>query len=217
METIKPIPLLDSVEIRVLGSLIEKSKTTPDYYPMTLNAITLACNQKSSRKPLVQYEEEIVISALDSLKKKGLVATSTGGGSRTIKYKQTFELEFNFSQAELTVLCLLFLRGPLTPGEINSNSGRLHQFASIQSVLEVLEKLGAGEPPVVKLLPRKAGQKETRFVHLFGEIQEWESGHQQDSPEEKPNANLELRIEILEKEMTELKAEVEKLKKEWLG
>src|SRR5690349_4694926 len=112
MEPLQQLLVLDPVEIRVLGSLMEKSKTTPEYYPITLNALTLACNQKSSRKPIVQYDEGTVISAINSLTKKGLVSTATGGGSRVVKYKHNFILVYSVTPAELAVLCLLFLRGP---------------------------------------------------------------------------------------------------------
>lgn len=216
MESSKPTILLDSVEIRVLGSLIEKSKTTPDYYPMTLNAITLACNQKSSRKPIVQYDEETALRAIDNLKRKGLVSMVTGGGSRTFKYKQNFDSVYHFTSAESAVLCLMFLRGPMTPGEINSNSARLHEFASIESVLGVLEKLSQGETPFIRLLPRRAGQKEQRYVHLFSEVQEY--GEEEISGEAaKSESGLEKRLEIVEKELAELKASFEKLYKELMG
>lgn len=216
MESSKPTILLDSVEIRVLGSLIEKRKTTPDYYPMTLNAITLACNQKSSRKPIVQYDEETALRAIDNLKRKGLVSMVTGGGSRTFKYKQNFDSVYHFTSAESAVLCLMFLRGPMTPGEINSNSARLHEFASIESVLGVLEKLSQGETPFIRLLPRRVGQKEQRYVHLFSEVQEY--GEEEISGEAaKSESGLEKRLEIVEKELAELKASFEKLYKELMG
>lgn len=217
MESSAPITILDPIEIRVLGSLLEKSKTTPDYYPMTLNAITLACNQKSSRKPLVQYDEETVLSATDRLKRKGLVSTVTGGGSRSFKYKQNFDAVYHFTPAESAVLCLLFLRGPLTPGEINSNSARLHEFSSIESVLEVLEKLSGGETPFVKKLPRQAGQKELRYIHLFGEAREAGEEGPSEETEKKPADEIANRLEIVEKELAELKSSFEKLYKELMG
>src|SRR5687768_5528205 len=136
--------MLTDIETRVLGALVEKSKTTPEYYPLTLNALTLACNQKSSRKPLVQYDEGRVMSAINSLTKKGLVSTATGGGNRVVKYKHNFTIVYPVTPAEQAVLCLLFLRGPLTPGEINSNSGRLYEFDSLEEVLQALEKLKQG-------------------------------------------------------------------------
>ena len=215
MESSKPILLiLDPIEIRVLGSLMEKSKTTPEYYPLTLNALMLACNQKSSRNPHVQYDEATINSAINSLTKKGFVSTATGGGNRVIKYKHNFAIAYpDFTHSDMAVLCLLFLRGPLTPGEINSNSARLYDFKSLEEVLKVLEKLKQGDSPFVAQLPRRAGQKEQRFRHLFCEMQE---SNEEELPED-PTKKLETRLEIVEKELAELKSSVEKLLKEWMG
>jgi uncharacterized protein YceH (UPF0502 family) len=213
MDSSKPILILDPIEIRVVGSLMEKSKTTPEYYPMTLNALMLACNQKSSRNPHVQYDESTVMSAINSLTKKGLVSTATGGGSRVIKYKHNFALVYpDVTQADLAVLCLLFLRGPLTPGEINSNSGRLYEFDSLEEVLRSLEKLKQGDTPFVAQLPKRAGQKEQRFRHLFCEMQAEEEELHED-----PAKKIETRLETVEKELAELKSTVEKFLKEWTG
>lgn len=215
METQKPIVILDPVEIRVMGSLIEKSKTTPDHYPVTINALTLACNQKSSRNPIVQYDEEAVVLALNNLKRKGLISTATGAGSRVLKYKHNFAIVYPVNPVDLAVLCLLFLRGPLTPGEINSNSGRLYEFDSLEEVLQVLEKLSQGDTPFIKQLPRRSGQKEQRFIHLFGDIQQEPDVEIQEDHENTNANNLEGRIETLEKELSELKSAFEKLLKEW--
>jgi uncharacterized protein YceH (UPF0502 family) len=214
MESQKPLLILDQVEIRVLGSLMEKSKTTPEYYPMTLNALTLACNQKSSRNPIVQFDESTVMAGMNSLTKKGLVATSTGGGSRVVKYKHNFELVYSLTPAEEAVLCLLFLRGALTPGEINSNSARLYTFESLEEMLHVLEKLKQGDTPFVTQLPRRAGQKEQRFRHLFCELPESDD---QEPVHEEPAGKLEARLEAVEKELAELKETVGKLVKELMG
>ncbi|MFC3563352.1 YceH family protein [Pedobacter jamesrossensis] len=207
MEDIKPLPDLSQEEQRVLGSLIEKSRTTPDYYPMTLNSLVAACNQKSSRNPVVNYDEETVTLTLNSLKIKGLISTATGGSSRVIKYKHNLGIVYPLVPSELSILCLLLLRGPLTPGEINSNSGRLYEFESIEEILEQLQKLSEEEPHFVKLLPKKAGQKEARFIHLLGEqpeVQEIE----QEAPKTtifQPNEELENRILKLEQEVEDLK------------
>ncbi|WP_316737376.1 YceH family protein [Pedobacter aquatilis] len=207
MEDIKPLPDLSAEEQRVLGSLIEKSRITPDYYPMTLNSLTAACNQKSSRNPVVNYDEESVTLTLNSLKIKGLISTATGGSSRVIKYKHNLGIVYPLIPSELSILCLLLLRGPLTPGEINSNSGRLYEFDSIEEISEQLQKLAEEQPAFVKLLPKKAGQKEARFIHLLGEqteVQEVETL----SPKTtifQPNEELENRIAKLEQEVEELK------------
>src|SRR5882757_157698 len=124
MDSPQTLPVLNATELRVLGSLIEKSKATPDYYPMTLNGLTAACNQKTSRKPVVQYDDETVIQALNTLKRRGLTSTATGGSIRSVKYKHNFAIVFPLIPSELAVLCLLMLRGALTPGELNTNSGR---------------------------------------------------------------------------------------------
>src|ERR1700712_5626955 len=139
------LPVLNAEEVRVLGSLMEKSKTTPDYYPMTLNSLTLACNQKTSRKPVVQYDEDTVAQALATLKRRGLISTATGGSIRAVKYKHNFAIVFPVLPAEVAIICLLMLRGPLTPGELNTNSGRLHEFESIEEVQGVLERLSSAE------------------------------------------------------------------------
>lgn len=217
MEEKKSLPVMDAVEIRVLGSLVEKYRTTPDYYPMTLNSIILACNQKSSRKPIVQYSNEIVLNALNTLKSRGLIGTVTGAGSRTIKYKHHFDTVYSFNLAEMAVLCLLFLRGPLTAGEINSNSGRIYEFASIESILMTLEKLSTVDTHFIKQLPREAGQKEHRFIHLFSGFHETQ---QDELPKESltnEEDELEIRLEKLEKDFAELKSSFEKLYKDLMG
>ena len=207
MEDIKPLPDLSAEEQRVLGSLIEKSRTTPDYYPMTLNSLTAACNQKSSRNPVVNYDEETVTITLNSLKIKGLISTATGGSSRVIKYKHNLGIVYPLVPSELSILCLLLLRGPLTPGEINSNSGRLYEFESIEEILEQLIKLSDEAPAFVKLLPKKAGQKEARFVHLLGE--QSENDEQEINVAQatisQPDEELENRIAKLEQEVEDLK------------
>lgn len=207
MEDIKPLPDLSAEEQRVLGSLIEKSRTTPDYYPMTLNSLTAACNQKSSRNPVVNYDEETVILTLNSLKIKGLISTATGGSSRVIKYKHNLGIVYPLVPSELSILCLLLLRGPLTPGEINSNSGRLYEFESIEEVLEQLQKLSDEVSPFVKQLAKRAGQKEARFVHLLGEQTDVIETEQQlaQTTISQPNNELENRIAKLEQELEELK------------
>src|ERR1700742_1492910 len=160
MDSPTTLPLLDAEEVCVLGVLMEKAKTTPDYYPMTITSLIAACNQKTSRKPVVQYDEDTVAQALNTLKKRGLISTATGGSIRSIKYKHNFAIVFPVIPAEVAVICLLMLRGPQTPGELNTNSGRLYEFESIEDVQEVLEKLSSPEMPFIVQLPRRAGQKE---------------------------------------------------------
>ena len=212
-----PLPILNAVEIRVLGALIEKSKTTPEYYPLTLNSLTAACNQKSSRKPVVEYDEETVVIALNSLKAQSLVSTAVGGTSRTTKYKHNFTTVFPLSNAEFAILCLLFLRGSQTPGELNTNSNRLHEFSSIESVIETLNNLANYPIPFVKELPKRAGQKEVRYTHLMGETNENIEDELVDEPARKSVNTLEARITFLETELEQVKEILNKLTKELLG
>lgn len=212
MDSTPTLPVLDAAEQRVLGSLMEKSRTTPDYYPMTLNSLTAACNQKTSRFPIVQYSEEVIINTLNSLKKRGLVATATGGSSRVTKYKHNLAVAYPLVPAELALICLLLLRGPQTPGELNTNSARLYEFETIEDVQTVLHKLAEQPLPFVKALERRPGQKEVRYIHLLGEsasedlASEIKSGTSQDE--------LELRVTVLEKELRELKDAFDKLMSE---
>jgi len=207
MDNVKPLPDLSAEEQRVLGALIEKSRTTPDYYPMTLNSLTAACNQKSSRNPVVNYNEETITLTLNQLKIKGLISTATGGSSRATKYKHNLAIVYPLLPSELAIISLLLLRGPLTPGEINSNSGRLYEFESIEEVLEQLQKLSDEEPAFVKQLAKKAGQKEARFVHLLGEQAETtiEAETETVVTPTFDATELENRIEKLESELEELK------------
>lgn len=204
MENNQPLILLNAAEQRVLGVLLEKSKTTPDYYPMTISALTTACNQKTSRNPIVNYEEETVTLTLNSLKIKGLSSTAMGGSSRSTKYKHNLAIVYPLIPAELAVICLLLLRGPLTPGEINTNAARLYEFETIEEVQEILHKLAQEEPVYVKQLPKKPGQKEARYKHLFGaDAEEEEISEPEISQQSSPD--LENRVIKLEQELEEIK------------
>ena len=205
---------LNEIELRVLGALIEKSTTTPDHYPLTLNALRTACNQKSSRNPVVEYDEETVIIGLNGLNKQGLIATEKGGYSRTVKYEHHFPREFDLTNGQTAILCLLMLRGPLTAGELKANSGRLFAFEDIDQVHQCMQQLSQRTTPLIKLLERKPGQKEARVMHLLGgEI--LEDGY--DMPEEparKSVSDLEQRVETLEAELDELKTAFHKFYKD---
>lgn len=216
MDYTENLPVLDAAQIRVLGALMEKSKTTPDYYPMTLNGLAAACNQKTSRKPVVQYDESTITTALNSLKIAGLISTATGGSIRNIKYKHNFAIVFPVLPSEVAVMCLLFLRGPQTPGEIKTNSGRLYEFETLEEVNQTLEKL-AGEG-YIKQLPKRPGQKEQRYIHLFsGDVEFNEEDYATDETPVKSNSQLEERVTKLETELAELKENFEKLMKELMG
>ncbi len=207
------LPVLSAEELRVLGSLMEKSKTTPDYYPMTINSLTAACNQKTSRKPVVQYDEDTVAQALSILKKRGLISTATGGSIRSVKYKHNFAIVFPVLPSEVAIICLLMLRGPQTPGELNTNSGRMHEFESIEEVQEVLERLSSPAMPFLVQLPRRPGQKEVRYAHLLcGTPEINDDDFADDSQGRHPG--MEARVAKLETELAELKEAFDKLMKE---
>jgi uncharacterized protein len=217
MDSELSLPVLDAAEQRVLGSLMEKCKTTPDYYPMTLNSLTAACNQKTSRKPVVNYDEETVVLALNSLKKRGLISTATGGSSRAVKYKHNFAIAFPVLPSEVAIICLLLLRGPQTPGELNTNSGRLYEFETLEEVQEILEKLSGGEIPYVVQLPRRPGQKEVRYMHLLGGTPEADEYDLPEEPARRSVGELESRVAKLETDYQELKEAFDKLLKELMG
>jgi uncharacterized protein YceH (UPF0502 family) len=214
MDTPITLPVLTAEELRVLGALMEKSKTTPDYYPMTINSLTAACNQKTSRKPVVQYDDNVVANALATLKKRGLISTATGGSDRAVKYKHNFAIVFPVLPAEVAIICLLMLRGPQTPGELNTNSGRMHEFDSIEEVQEVLERLSSPEMPFLVQLPRRPGQKEVRYAHLLGGTPEINDDDFGDEPTGRHTGALEARVTKLEAELAALRAEFDKLMKE---
>jgi len=212
------LPQLSAIEQRVLGALIEKSKTTPEYYPMSLNALTAACNQKTSRKPVTNYSEEEVMAALSSLKGISLAATAVGAGNRTLKFKHNFTTVFPLTDAQLAVICLLLLRGPLTPGEINSNAGRLHSFSSLESVLHTLDEMASLSPAMVHELSKQAGQKEIRFTHLLGHVSVEtivETNNQNAS--QPASESLQARIENLEMEVEQIRQQLNSLLNELNG
>jgi uncharacterized protein len=160
--------LLNEIEIRVLGSLIEKQITTPEYYPLTLNALTAACNQKNNRNPVMSLSEQEVERGLDSLRDKNLAYVFHGSTSRVPKFKHVAPEILQLNPSELAVMCVLMLSGPQTVGEIRTRGSRLHDFSGLEEVDEALRGLSArdSEPLVVKL-PRQAGQKDARYVHLL--------------------------------------------------
>lgn len=208
------LPPLNDAELRVLGSLMEKSRTTPDYYPITINSLTAACNQKTSRKPVVQYNEETIVLALNTLKRRGLVSTATGGTDRVVKYKHNFAIVYPVIPSQVAIICLLILRGPQTPGELNTNSGRLYEFESIEDVQELLETLASGATPFIKQLPRRPGQKEVRYMHLLGGATDWTEEDATTESPKRSSEELETRVTKLEQDLSELKEAFDKLMKE---
>ncbi len=160
--------LLNEIEVRILGSLIEKEISTPDYYPMTLNALTNACNQKNNRDPVVSYEETTVVRGLDSLRDKVLVTMVTGAGMRVPKYRQKITEALSLTESQIAALCILMLRGPQTVGEIRNRGAMLFNFEGLDEVETVLQSFIDRTPEaLVTRLPKLAGQKEVRFGHLL--------------------------------------------------
>jgi len=158
---------LTAVEARVLGALVEKEITTPEYYPLSLNALVNACNQKSNRDPLMQLEENDVRKALHDLEQQALVRSIAE--SRATKFEHRLQDAFNFYRPEIAVLCELLLRGPQTPGELRTRASRMHPFEDLESVHSALGRLSKREPPLVALLPRQPGTKEARYAHLMAD------------------------------------------------
>ena len=197
-------PLTD-VEVRVLGSLIEKQLTTPEYYPLTLNALTAACNQKSNRDPVVNYDDTTILAAIDSLRDRNLVYLYYGSTSRAVKYKHIVNSVYELDPAGVAVMAVLFLRGAQTIGELRERTGRLHEFSSLGEVQETLDELARRDEPLVVKLERQPGQKEARFAHLL-------SGEVDAAAVAAPAASVAVaadgRIEKLEKEVESLRAEL---------
>jgi uncharacterized protein YceH (UPF0502 family) len=164
--------VLSEIEVRVLGSLVEKEITTPEYYPLSLNALMNACNQKSNRDPMMHVDEAAVRQALHALNEKVLARSAVGSESRVTKYEHRLQEAFNFHRHEIAILCELLLRGPQTPGELRSRAERMHHFEDLSEVQSSLQKLMRREPPLVTVLPRQPGTKETRYTHLLsGEVE----------------------------------------------
>ena len=158
---------LTATEARVLGALIEKEVTTPEYYPLSLNALINACNQRSNREPVMDLDEETVRQALHGLEDDGLAGRARSADGRVTKYEHWLGEAFNFSRAETALICVLLLRGPQTPGELRGRTERMHRFEEISDVLAGLQKLAEREPSLVAMLPRQPGTKESRYAQLL--------------------------------------------------
>ena len=166
------ILLLNQIETRVLGALVEKELTTPEYYPLSQNALVNACNQKSNRDPVMNLDEEAVHQAMRSLDKQGLAGPADNMVSRVTKYEHRLQEAYNFTRHETAILAELLLRGPQTPGELRSRADRMHKFEDLGIVQATLQRLMKREPPLVKLLSRQPGTKEARYAHLLsGDVQ----------------------------------------------
>lgn len=212
--------ILTPLEQRVIGCMIEKEITTPDQYPLSLNALTNACNQKSNREPVMELDEATVQQTLDGLVRKSMVSDKTGFGSRTTKYRHRFcNSEFGllkFSERELGIVCALLLRGPQTPGELRSHTSRLCQFSDMEQVEAALTGLmERDDGPFVAKLSREPGKRESRYRHLFGgdaPVQEASGSNAEDEPER--DAGERERLTLLEVRVSELEQEIERLGRE---
>ena len=199
--------VLDAVETRVLGSLLEKEITTPEYYPLSLNALVNACNQKSNRDPAVNYDDETVESALESLRNNGFVTSISGAGSRVPKYSHRFSEKLNLGRRELAILCELMLRGPQTLGELRNRTERMHKFDDTDQVQTVIDKM----PELVVKLSRRPGEKELRFAQLLSGPPEAPEAEEH-AP---PPAPRQDRMSALENEVARLRQEVDGLKQQF--
>ena len=210
---------LTPIEARVLGSLVEKDITTPDYYPLSLNALVNACNQKNNRDPVMTLDEDAVRDALSGLQSQRLAGPASGADSRVTKYEHRLQEVYNFTRGEIAVLCVLLLRGPQTPGELRGRTERMHRFEDLDQVQAALQRLMQREPPLAAVLPRQPGTKEARYAHLMsGDIDLTAYEH---APTASPtvasssaDSDLRDRVARLEEEVAELKSRVEELTRE---
>jgi len=207
------VDLLTDVEVRVLGALVEKDITTPDYYPLSLNALVNACNQKNNRDPVMTLDEESVSHALATLQEKRLAGPASGADSRVTKYEHRLQEVFNFDRREIAIVCVLLLRGAQTPGELRGRTERMYHFEALDDVHSTLDRLSQRQPALVAVLPRQPGTKESRYMQLF-------SG---DAPPAEAAAvrvpaspsQGEGRLAELESEVAELRREVAEMREQW--
>jgi uncharacterized protein YceH (UPF0502 family) len=209
--------VLNEIEARVLGALLEKEITTPEYYPLSLNSLVNACNQKSNRDPVMSLQEDAVRAALRVLQDNSLVRSVSAADSRVTKYEHRLQDAFNFDRREAAIMCELLLRGSQTPGELRSRAERMHHFDELGEVQSTLQHLMNREPALVKVLARQQGTKESRYAHLLsGEIDATTSAAENDSPVP-AMAGTKDRIAQLESELADLRADVAELKQQFAG
>jgi uncharacterized protein YceH (UPF0502 family) len=207
--------VLNEVEARVLGALLEKEITTPDYYPLSLNALVNACNQKSNRDPVMNLDEDSVRDALRTLHDNSLARSVSAADSRVTKYEHRLQEAFNFDRREASIFCELLLRGPQTPGELRSRAERMHHFDDLGEVQSALQRLINREPPLVKLLARQPGTKESRYVHLLsGDVEPASASGGREAPAVAGRENAD-KFSRLESEMAELRKDIADLKQQF--
>ena len=212
---------LTETEVRVLGALIEKDITTPEYYPLSLNALVNACNQKSNRDPVMQLDEDAVRDAVGALQERRMAGPAGGADSRVTKYEHRLQEVFNFTRPEIAVLCVLLLRGPQTPGELRGRSERIHRFEALDDVQSALQKLMQRDPALVKVLPRQPGTKEARWAHLLsGDVapeaaQTARTAGDRSSGDGERIARLEEEVAALHREVGDIKDQLERFRKQF--
>jgi uncharacterized protein len=212
------LELLNEIEVRVLGSLIEKDITTPDYYPLSLNALINACNQKNNRDPVMTLNEEAVRTALDSLQEKRLAGPASGADSRVTKYEHRLQEVFNFDRRETAILCVLLLRGAQTPGELRGRAERMYRFEALEDVASTLERLSQREPALVAILPRQPGTKESRYMHLLaGNVPDnvYIAEPRTAASADDRVARIEAEVAQLRKEFAEMRQQMETFRKQF--
>ena len=208
--------ILTDIEARVLGSLIEKQVTTPEYYPLTLNALMLACNQKNNRYPVTSYTENQVSEAVERLREKNLSYVFYGSTSRVPKYKHVMPEVMRLSHPEVALMCVLMLRGAQTLGELRGNAARLHDFSGLEEVEQTLNGLITRDEPMVARVPRQPGQKEGRFAHLLsGEINLEALAEAERAAPVSRRSSLEEKVEALTAEVEKLKEQFEQFRKQF--
>jgi uncharacterized protein len=217
--------ILTPIETRVLGSLIEKDITTPDYYPLSLNALVNACNQKNNRDPVMTLDEAAVREALASLQEKRMAGPAGGADSRVTKYEHRLQEVFNFDRREIAIICVLLLRGAQTPGELRGRADRMYHFEALEDVVSTLDRLGQREPPLVRALARQPGTKEVRYMHLFsgeppehlmqGNVARAPSFATGDDSNSERIATLEEEVSRLRSELTEVQQQLSAFRKQF--
>ena len=220
--------LLNKVEIRVLGALVEKDVITPDYYPLSLNALVNACNQKNNRDPVMSLTEDDVRQALHGLQEKHLAGLATSAEDRVTKYEHRLQEVFNFTRGENAILCVLLLRGPQTPGELRGRSERMHRFEDLTDLQSTLQSLIHRDPPLIEVLTRQPGTKEARYAHLLsGDVEPKTNVDVDTVPTDLPAAgfaspgdseritHLENEVAILQREVADLKQQLMALRKQF--
>src|ERR1700691_5486424 len=216
--------LLSEVETRVLGSLIEKDITTPDYYPLSLNALVNACNQKNNRDPVMTLDEDSVAHALATLQEKRRPGPAGGADSRVTKYEHRLQEVFNFDRREIAILCVLLLRGPQTPGELRGRTELMYRFEALDDVISTLDRLSQRQPPLTSVFPRQPGTKESRYMHLFAgdapavDISVPDVARASSSAEASPTgrlSQLEDDVQQLRKEVAEMQQQLASFRKQF--